>query len=63
MVHSVYRSAIYSELEMNDSSDLIAKIRARSVNDLPKREPDPSLAYFLLGVFVAYAFMAVLFGG
>lgn len=48
---------------MNDSSDLIAKIRARSVNDLPKREPDPSLAYFLLGVFVAYAFMAVLFGG
>jgi hypothetical protein len=48
---------------MNDSSDLIAKIRARSVNDLPKRESDPSWAYFLLGVFVACAFLAKLFGG
>jgi hypothetical protein len=48
---------------MNDNSDILARIRARSVNDLPRREPEASWAYFLLGVFVACAFLAKLFGG
>ena len=47
---------------MNDNNDILARIRGRSVNDLPKRESDPSWAYFLLGVFVTCAFMAKLFG-
>lgn len=47
---------------MKDNRDILARIRARSVNDLPKRESDPSFAYFLLGVFVACAFMAKLLG-
>jgi len=47
---------------MIDNNDILAKIRARSVNDLPRREPEPSWAYFLLGVFVACAFLAKLFG-
>lgn len=48
---------------MKDDSDLLARIRARSENYVPMREPEPSWAYFLLGVFVACAFMAKLFGG
>ena len=48
---------------MNNTSDLIAKIRARSENYVPaKRESDPALAYFWLGFFVACAFLAKLFG-
>jgi len=48
---------------MNNNSDILAMIRRRSENYVPaKRESDPALAYFLLGVFVACAFLAKLFG-
>jgi len=42
--------------------DILDRIRARSVADLPKRQPDPALAYFLLGFFLSAALLAKLLG-
>jgi hypothetical protein len=47
---------------MDKDIDILDRIRARSVDDLPKRQADPALAYFWLGFFLSAALLAKLLG-